>query len=223
MCKNENKESLQKVTETDIKIKTLLALKQIAIKDLEIFNDSEKEKFFTELSEMLNNLHGVEKDKLLNKVYPIISQSSKNQLWESNHNQITWAISTLTQEYGRFPSKTEIANKTELTRQTIHKHLKEFISHPQYIEQQEQYRFMASKVLAKVFYFAVNGDMKAARLYFDVIGKFNDLQSSNNTFIQNQNNYIQINGMVLSQEKIKQLKPEQLEAIEAIFKTLPED
>ena len=42
---------------------------------------------------------------------------------------------------------------------------------------------------------------------------------SNNTFIQNQNNYIQINGTVLSQETIQKLRPKQLIQIEAILKT----
>ena len=37
--------------------------------------------------------------------------------------------------------------------------------------------------------------------------------------MQNQNNYIQINGTVLSQEAIKQLNPEQLNTIETIMKT----
>ncbi|MEJ7737431.1 MAG: hypothetical protein WKF97_08395 [Chitinophagaceae bacterium] len=44
-------------------------------------------------------------------------------------------------------------------------------------------------------------------------------QSSSNTLIQNQNNYIQINGTVLSQENIEQLTPDQLNVIESILKT----
>jgi hypothetical protein len=47
----------------------------------------------------------------------------------------------------------------------------------------------------------------------------NNGQHSNNTLIQNQNNYIQINGTVLSQETIKHLNPEQLNTIETILKT----
>jgi hypothetical protein len=50
-------------------------------------------------------------------------------------------------------------------------------------------------------------------------------QAQAGTFIQNQNNFIQINGTVLSQETVKQLSPEQLSSIENILKstlTLPE-
>ena len=39
-------------------------------------------------------------------------------------------------------------------------------------------------------------------------------QTPNNTLIQNQNNYIQINGTVLSQETLNLLNSEQLEHIE---------
>ena len=39
-----------------------------------------------------------------------------------------------------------------------------------------------------------------------------------NVLIQNQNNYIQINNLKLSQDTIKHLNPEHLKAIEAILK-----
>ena len=77
---------------------------------------------------------------------------------------------------------------------------------------------MTSKVLARVFHFAVNGDIQAAKLYFNLMGFINNGQTPNNTLIQNQNNYIQINGTVLSQETIKQLTTEQLNVIESILK-----
>ena len=72
--------------------------------------------------------------------------------------------------------------------------------------------------MAKVFQFAVNGDTGAAKLYFNVMGVMNNGQSPNSTLIQNQNNFIQINGTVLSQETIKNLNPEQLNTIEGILK-----
>jgi hypothetical protein len=78
---------------------------------------------------------------------------------------------------------------------------------------------MTSKLLAKVYQFAVNGDTAAAKLYFNVMGFLNNGQNTNNTLVQNQNNFIQINGILLNQETIKQLDPEQLNAIETILKT----
>ena len=77
---------------------------------------------------------------------------------------------------------------------------------------------MSKSVLAKVYQHAMIGNMKAARLYFNVIGML-DNDKSQNTQIANQNNYIQINGMVLSQEAVTLLNPEQLNTIAAILKS----
>ena len=217
------KKGLQKFTKTETKINQILSLEQITPKDLEPLSEKESTRLMEILTDRFNMLKGTERDKFYKKIEPIASNTTKNQLWEYNHNQITWAISTLMQEYGRMPTKTEIANKTELSRQTVHKHLKEYATHPQFLGQIEQFKFMTSKVLAKVFQFAVNGDTTAAKLYFNVMGFMNNGQTPNNTLIQNQNNYIQINGTVLSQETIKHLNPEQLNTIETILKTaLPE-
>lgn len=213
------KKSLQKFTKTEAKINKVLSLEQIKPSDLEPFSEAESTRLMEILTERFNKLKGTERDKFYKKIEPITSDTTKNQLWESNHIQITWAISTLMQEYGRMPTKTEIATKTELSRQTVYKHLKEYTNNPQYLGQIEQFRFMTSKVLAKVFQFAVNGDTGAAKLYFNVMGFMNNGQAPKNTLVQNQNNYIQINGTVLSQETIKNLNPEQLNTIETILKT----
>ena len=123
------------------------------------------------------------------------------------------------QEKGRMPSKTEIAAKTELSRQTINKHFKYYSTRPEYLGQIEQFRFMTSKVLAKLFQFAVNGDMRAAKIYLNIFGSVNNVQPPNNTLIQNQNNFIQINGTVISQETVMHLNSDQLNMIENILKT----
>lgn len=118
----------------------------------------------------------------------------------------------------KYLRKNRIQNRIEQT--LVHKHLKEYNNHSLYLQQVEQFRFMTSKVLAKVFQFAVNGDTGAAKLYFNVMGFMNNGQIPNSTLMQNQNNFIQINGTVLSQETIKNLNPEQLNNIESIWKTV---
>lgn len=213
------KKGLQKLTETEAKINKILSLKKITVNDIKHLSKDERSQFTETLTEIFNKLKGGERDKFYEKIEPITETSTKNQLWEYNHNQITWAIASMIQDFGRMPTAAEIATKTELSRQTVHKHLKEYKNHPLYLEQTEQFKFMASKVLSKVFQFAVNGNIGAAKLYFNVIGVMNNGQTPNNTLIQNQNNYIQINGTVLSQETIKHLTPEQLNTIETILKT----
>lgn len=72
---------------------------------------------------------------------------------------------------------------------------------------------MSHALLAKVFRSAGNGDMRAARIYFDMVGAMDKQQTGT---INTQNNYIQINNTILSQDKLKQLTEEQLNLIEKI-------
>lgn len=209
---------LQRFTNFEQKKKHLWSLKQITYKDLDILTTNERSEYLKEVNEKLTNAKGFERDFLLKQFEPVFDTETKNQCWEYNHSSITIAIATLMQEYGRMPSKVELAERTKLSRPTIDKHLKEYTNNPLYIQEVEQFKFMTSNVLAKVFHFAVNGDVRACKLYLEFMGNTNG-QPSNNTLIQNQNNYIQINGRVLSQETIKHLNPEQLNTIETILKT----
>jgi len=213
-----NQKSLQKLTESEIKVNEILSLEIITQDDIKPLNNDEIILLNTIVSEKMRSLTGKERDLLLKKIDLFMDDDNRNHLWDNNHQQITAGISDLMQEFNHMPSITEIAAKTKLSRQTVHKHLKEYTNHPMYLQQIDQFRFMTSKVLAKVFKFAVNGDMAAAKLYFNVMGNMN-AQNANNTLIQNQNNYIQINGTVLSQETIKKLNPDQLNTIENILKT----
>ncbi len=81
----------------------------------------------------------------------ITPNETKNQIWERNHNQITWAISVLMQEYGRMPTTAEIVNKSELSRQTIHKHLKDYATDPKFLEITEQFKIYVFKSIGKSF------------------------------------------------------------------------
>lgn len=212
------KQGLQKLTKSDAELDKIFQLEQINTKDIEHLNKPEWERLMELSNQRIQKLSGAELDQFYTKIEPLLAESSKNQIWESNHIKITWAISNLIRDFGRMPTKTEISIKAELSRQTIHKHMSEHLKHPQYMEQMEQFRFMASSVLAKVYEFAVSGDTGAAKLYLNATGFLNNGQSPNNTLIKNQNNYIQINGMVLSQEVIKNLNPDQLASIESILK-----
>jgi hypothetical protein len=212
------KKSLQRLTRTQSKIDTLLDARKVTPEDVEGLNVEEVNYLNEVLTKKCNELKGIERDRLFQKIELILTEDTKNQMWEFNHSQITWAIATFMQEQGRMPTQTFLAEKTGISRQTINKHLKEYSFHPLYLDQVEQFRFMAAKVLAKVFYFAVNGDVKAARLYLEAVGRIN-VRTVNNSLIQQQNNFIQINGTVLSQESIQHLNKEQLNQIESIIKT----
>ena len=70
-----------------------------------------------------------------------------------------------------------------------------------------------------MFQLANKGDIGACKLYFNLMGCLGNGMQLNGTRIENQNNYIQIIGTVLSQETIQNPNPEQLATIETILKT----
>ena len=209
--------SLQKFTDFEKKYPHLAAQKQITTDDLRKMEDADVRPFLMAVQEQFILLDNKELDKFHARVENILFPDLKNQLWERNHMKITAAISNLMLEYHRMPMKNEIASEAKLSRQTVHKHLKEYASHPAFKEQTEEFRFVTSSLLARVYNYALAGDMAAAKLYFTVMGNMGD-QGAAPRSIKNQNNYIQINGMVLSQESVKQLSPDQLGQIEAILK-----
>ncbi|UOU98991.1 hypothetical protein MUU74_03325 [Chryseobacterium daecheongense] len=218
---------LQKLTESENKIDKVLALKKIAIEDVHDLTEEDRNRFLKILVEKLNTLKGDELEGFCTQIEDIMHPRMKNELWENNHINIMWGITTLIKENGRLPSKTEIANKTGISRQTIYKHLRDYKSNPFNNEFQEQLTFMYPKLMSSLFRFAIEGDMKAAKLYLECIGAFKNTSSgnsvnnlNNNTLIQNQNNYIQIGGTILNQEIIQNLKPEQISTIEGILKTI---
>ena len=101
----------------------------------------------------------------------VIEMESKNITWDANHVLITRATAALLRENERIPTKAEVAERTGLSRQTVHKHMKELTSVNMKTEHMEHLNLMSSKVLAGVTEAAINGNMKAARLFFELMGK----------------------------------------------------
>jgi hypothetical protein len=198
------------------KINHLLALQKITAKDIEGLNPAELQQLGKTNTQILAQLTGVERDNFLDKIDLILPAGTKSDIWEYNHALINNAVSDHMSKHGVMPAKNVIVRQTGLSRQTVFKHLKEYKQHPDYTAQVEQFKFMAPNVLANVFKYALNGDMRAARLYFQMVGATNVQQPG--TVINEQNNYIQINNTKLSQQNLEQLSPEQLNQIENIIR-----
>ena len=206
--------ALSKIT-PDKKIKDLLTRQKITPDDIESLTPPERHHLEKIATKTLAKLTGAARDNFINKIDAILPASTKNSLWEHNHVVITSAISNFIQQHGVMPTSTSLVEQTGLSRQTVSKHLKEYHAHPEFVAQTEQFKMMSNNVLAKVFKFASNGDIRAARLYFEMVGALNKQQPG--TVVNAQNNYIQINNTILSQENLKQLSAEQLEQIENII------
>ena len=210
----EPENTLSNLTPSKEKLDRVLGLQKITLADIEDLNDAERNYLAEFSTEMLQRLTDEERDKFIDKIAEIMLPSTNEQIWEHNHLVISRAIEKLIAQNGSMPPKFAIARECGLSRQTVAKHLTGYKTHPQYLAEMEQFKYMVPKILANVCKLACNGDVKAARLYFETVGAINKRRP--NTVINEQNNYLQINNTILSQENLKQLSKEQLNQIELI-------
>lgn len=197
------------------KVDDVLALERITLDDIACFSKMERDSLAETSTEILNSLKGEEKKIFFSKIEQVVAVNFQNEFWEYNHRLITDAISKLMCTYCAMPSKSAIARETGLSRQTVTKHLKEYKTKSDYIEEMDRFNVMTSKVMASVGKSAMNGDMRASRLYLEMVGAVNK-KSPGGMVVNEQNNYIQINNTILSQENLKKLSAEQLNQIELI-------
>ncbi len=199
---------------TKSRLAEVLALEKITAKDLERLNPADQASLGETVNKTLHQLGGTERDRYLEKIDQIITACTKSDIWEHNHRLINDVVSDYLMRHGAMPPKTVIARETGLSRQTVTKHLAEYKNQPEFAAEIDQFKFIAPRILAQVFRHALQGNIKAARLYFDMVGAKKLQQAA--TVINEQNNFIQINGTKLNQQKLQQLSPTQLQEIERI-------
>jgi DNA-binding phage protein len=214
-------ETNRQVERINRKVDALIKKRVILQKDIENLTNEENRYLNIRLCELFNTLKGEEKDKFLKKIEHITNTDFNNDLWETNHKRIMAAINNVMAETGVMPGKAQIAKESGLSRQTIHKHLKEYQEHHLYREQEGQFRFLKARMQAILYQLAAKGDAKAIKLFLEVTGLLDNSKTVNKNVIENQHNYIQINETRLSQEEIKKLSPKRLKQIEALLK-IPE-
>jgi hypothetical protein len=182
----------------------LLNLEKIEPPQLDVLNPAEKAAFIKMLYDKLKTLTGSERDAFMEKTGDLLDQ---DQFWEYNHTIITEAIKEHAKKYGAIPSKAYIAAQCGLSRQTVHKHLKNFTANAGWTDQMDAINIMTQNVMGTVLRSALTGDLRAARLYLDAAKGIKAGEKA----VNNQNNYIQINKTVINQQLIQQLRPEQLD------------
>lgn len=201
---------------TTQKVNELLELQQITQAMVDELSPEVRKALFRKITNQINSLQGEALDAFYQKVNGLISPENKKDIWENNHAKIQDAIEHHILTYGAMPSQGQLVDKTGLSRQTVAKHLKEYEKNSNYHAQQEQLKFMSNHLLVQMYRKALKGDTKAANIYFRMIGAFEQQATGKRTLVQNQNNYLQINNTVLSQDKLNQLTPAQLSALEGM-------
>ncbi|MES2274762.1 MAG: hypothetical protein V4592_01985 [Bacteroidota bacterium] len=196
------------------KIRDLFDKQKITINDIQDFSQRERACLGRMAQSRLEKLKGAKRDEFLNKTELIFDAGTRHSLWEHNQMVISTAIANYINTYGVMPPIQIIVKEAGLSRQTVAKHIKEYKQSTGFEAENEQFKLMTNKMLANVFRMGSKGDMRAARLYFEMVGAINKPQAG--TVVNKQNNYIQINNTILSQENLKNLSAEQLNQIENI-------
>jgi predicted transcriptional regulator len=131
---------------------------------------------------------------------------------EYNHAIIIACIEDILKKTGLIPPVANIAEITGLSRKTVSKYLKNFKLSETWKERNDALNIMSQNVVSLMLQRALNGDLRASKIYLDYINKSLAAETSGQ-----RNNYIQINNTIINQQLIQQLNPEQLKLIEKII------
>ncbi len=156
-----------------------------------------KQKLYTRLTQL-----ELEHDIMTRKLSDVTEGVPLNEMQrEHNQRKIQLAIHRLLNKNGTMPSKTQLAEYTGLSRQTIHNHMQENISTGSDLA--HEYAIMAPQVMNKVLQNALNGEgnMRAAKMYLDVAGTIMNAQTKPS--------YLNVNGSFITQADMDRLSEEQ--------------
>ncbi|HXB41432.1 MAG TPA: hypothetical protein VNZ49_12875 [Bacteroidia bacterium] len=141
----------------------------------------------------------------------------KRERWYINESKINVFVNNYLAKNRFVPSTADIARDTGLSRVTIQKHLKERKDTEYYKEQKETLSGLTNSVLCQLYKIGIeDSNVKALKVFVDYFKEENSIAE---TKIGTQNNYIQINNTLLTEEMVKKFSPLQLKQIEEIIST----
>jgi hypothetical protein len=142
----------------------------------------------------------------------------RERLWEENHKKVAGCIAKCLKSKEGLPTINRIAELTGLCRRTISRHIREFDTAPSFREQRMKYVFMISEIMNTLCGMALRQDVRAARLYMELMGMLKTDRVVNNNFInERQTSHVQLNGIDLSEEMISNLSEQEKKQIVAIL------
>lgn len=133
----------------------------------------------------------------------------RRQVWEANHAEISRCLHNFLVENRRPPTRNELAFETKLSRQTITKHFRQFTETESYKHERKAFRMLSNRVLERVYESALEGNVRASRLYLEMCGEIGGKNSKNY--------FIQINNLKVNNELIASLPKEKIIEIENII------
>jgi len=148
----------------------------------------------------------------------ISEEERKELIWEENNEKITTAIHYLLRKEIK-ATVSNIARTAELSRKTVYEHLHKAEFKPVQKVSGHVNRFMIEEVVTRLCRKAIFGDLKAARLYLELMGAIQAKGTVTNTNLVNGINAIQVNGLMFTEDMVESLSAENLAQLEEFVKS----
>jgi hypothetical protein len=206
---------------TKARINSIAASQTLEPETIAMLSPAQKEKLKIALLANHELSPNEEKPGLMAKIALLEgNETVRREIWEENHHTVVTQLSAYLNRHGSMPTNSALALQTGLSRQCIIRHLSTYREEPEYEIQKSKMKIMKTQLMDKVLKQAFKGDMQAAKIYIDTVTKMEDKETDRAAQpapIRQQNNYFQVNGVVISKEKLEHLAPEQLKTLEHIF------
>lgn len=206
---------------TRSRLDSLATRREIDRETLSKLSHAQKKKLKADLQRRTKHATFAEKPGLLEKIALLNGDEPlRREIWEDNHRTVVTHMAAYFDFHGSLPSTSTLAMKTGLSRQCVIRHLTTYREEPEYEIQKAKMKIMKGRLMEKVLHQAFMGDVQAAKVYIDAVTKMEDKEKDKaeiSSHIRQQNNFFQVNGIVISKEKLEQLPPDQLKMLEQIF------
>lgn len=133
--------------------------------------------------------------------------------WEQTHTAVLETIRLYLKQTGRLPTKTEIAEQTGLSRPTVYAHLKQYQGTTEFRNILGSYQFMAPVIIDTILTNALNGDLRAAKIFLDSLNKIDSWKIP----IEQYEPAIRIDELEVTQDAIDSLSAETRSFLKAIL------
>lgn len=165
------------------------------------FPPEERSQYYTFLESALNSLAFDDRDRFINRIENVLTEPTKDNIWEAEHVTIENTIHRLTHENNRFPTRSEMSQHSGLSQSTVEKHIVEYFESSYYKKRKHDFIILRERLLSRCYKYAMNGDFKAARLFLEASAN----KKVDTVVNSHQSNFLQINNVIITQEQINKL------------------
>lgn len=144
--------------------------------------------------------------------------AEQSRQWDENHKAIMDCIHKYMQSNFQTPTIAYVAEKTGLSRPTVRKHIRNFSTQPNFEDHTAIYKFMTTSILRQLYSQAMYGEVRAARLYLELMGVIKNNQVVNNNFIMCKQPTLKLDAVEINEEFIENLSPTVRTKLEDVLK-----